>query len=194
MKLDLERAEILLAQGLSVSEVAGRLGVTKQAIYLRLPPDRQPSAIARAAKPVPPPAPVIDFKPSSAPGRINAADLRRLVRAGSSTGAIAAFFRVQPPAVVRACHAAGLALPGRGNGAAGAVVAPDVPLPPESPDPCPAPAPEAAGPMSVPAGLVATGGRHVDLSDWAAANGLTITQARAAWFRLRLPTVAKKGL
>ena len=127
-------------------------------------------------------------------GRVDPDRLPRLVAAGLSSREIADVFGVRPSAVIRAFHAARLALPGRGNGAAGVVDDADAPLPPETPEPCPAPAPKAAGPMSVPAGLVATGGRHADLSDWAAANGLTITQARAAWFKLRLPTVAKKGL
>lgn len=127
-------------------------------------------------------------------GRVDTDRLPRLVAAGLSSREIADVFGVQPPAVIRACHAAGLALPGRGNGAAGAPAAQDAPLQPETPEPCPAPAPEAAGPMSVPAGLIATGGRHADLSDWASANGLTMTQARTAWFKLRLPTVAKKRL
>lgn len=127
-------------------------------------------------------------------GKIDADRLPRLVAAGLSSREIADVFGVQPPAVVRACHAAGLALPVRGNGAAGASGELDALLPPEGAEDRPAPAPEAVSPIGTPPGLVATGGRHSDLSAWAGANGLTITQARAAWFKLRLPTVAKKGL
>lgn len=124
------------------------------------------------------------FKPSSPPGRISVDDLRRLVKAGSSTGAIAAFFRVQPPAVTRACHANGITLPGRGAGAGASTLA--ATLAPETEEARPAVDPSRAA-------LIATGGRGADLSEWASAHGKTITQARQAWFALRLPLVPKKG-
>lgn len=133
------------------------------------------------------------FRPSSPPGRISVADLRRLVNAGSSTKAIAAFFKVHPPAVVRACHANGIALPGRAGGAGAGASTPPAMSAPGDGEARPAPAPEAPEADPVRSALVATGGRGADLSEWAAANGKTITQARQAWFRLGLPLIPKKG-
>lgn len=133
------------------------------------------------------------FKPSSPPGRISVDDLRRLVKAGSSTGEIAAFFRVQPPAVTRACHANGITPPGRGAGAGAGASTLAATLAPEPEEARPAPAPEAPAVDPSRSALIATGGRGADLSEWAAKHGKTITQARQAWFALRLPLVPKKG-
>lgn len=133
------------------------------------------------------------FRPSSPPGRISVADLRRLVNAGASTSAIAAFFRVQPPAVTRACRANGIALPCPAGGAGAGASTPPAMSAPGDGEARPAPAPEAPEADPVRSALVATGGRGADLSEWAAANGKTITQARQAWFRLGLPLIPKKG-
>lgn len=133
------------------------------------------------------------FKPSSPPGKISVDDLRRLVAGGSSTGAIAAFFRVQPPAVTRACKANNISPPARAGGA-GVATSPAAGMsgPPDA-EARPAPAPEALAVDPARAALIATGGRGADLSEWAATHGKTITQARQAWFALRLPLVQKKA-
>ena len=126
-------------------------------------------------------------------GRIDVDRLPKLVAAGLSSREIADVFGVQPPAVVRACHANGIALPGRAGGAGAGASTPPAMSDPEDAEGRPAPAPEAPEGDPVRSALVATGGRGADLSEWAAANGKTITQARQAWFRLGLPLVPKKG-
>ncbi|UUV43941.1 helix-turn-helix DNA binding domain protein [Rhodobacter phage RcKvothe] len=126
-------------------------------------------------------------------GRIDVDRLPKLVAAGLSSREIADVFGVQPPAVVRACHANGIALPGRAGGAGAGASTPPAMSAPEDAEGRPAPAPEAPEGDPARSALVATGGRGADLSEWAAANGKTITQARQAWFRLGLPLVPKKG-
>jgi hypothetical protein len=134
-----------------------------------------------------------EAKPAGPPGKIDVDQLRRLVNAGSTTRAIAAFFGVQTPAVTRACHSAGIALP----------AAPDQPpratgsragmTKPRKPKTGPAPVPTAStGDPSTDA-LIATGGRYADLNLWAQAWGMSVTQARQKWFALRRPTEPKKG-
>lgn len=126
-------------------------------------------------------------------GRIDVDRLPKLVAAGLSSREIADVFGVQPPAVVRACHANGIALPGRAGGAGAGASTPPAMSAPEDAEGRPAPAPEAPEGDPARSALVATGGRGADLSELAAANGKTITQARQAWFRLGLPLVPKKG-
>lgn len=126
--------------------------------------------------------------------KINPDFLPRLVAAGLTSREIANLFGVNPPAVVTACHKIGLSLPGRRRGAGeGKAPLPDVSAQGEAEGP-PAPAYEAPDGNPIRSSLVATGGRGADLSEWAAANGKTITQARLAWFRLGLPLVPKKGV
>lgn len=132
-------------------------------------------------------------KPAGPPGKIDVAQLRRLVAAGSTTKAIAAFFGVQGPAITRACHSEGIPLPAlpwgapRGTGSRAGMTKP------RKPKASPAPAPTASTGDADLDALIATGGRHADLSDYAKARDMPVNRARQKWFQLRLPTVAKKG-
>ena len=130
--------------------------------------------------------------PAGPPGKIDVAQLRRLVAAGSTTKAIAAFFGVQGPAVTRACRAEGIPLPALPDGAPARTGSRAGMTKPRKPKARPAPAPEAlTGDPSLD-GLIATGGRYADLNLWAQAWGFTVTQARQKWFALRRPTEPRK--
>lgn len=118
--------------------------------------------------------------------KIETARLVRMVEQGKTTRQIADSFGVLPPAVIRACHAANIRLPG--------TVPADPPQKPASATP------DAASTSPVPltraeqqrAALVATGGRHNELAAWAGAWGVGLTQARIEWSRLRLPLVVER--
>lgn len=98
--------------------------------------------------------------------------LRAAVSMGMRTADIAKMFGVQSPAVIRACIRFGIAYPGQKSGFA----------PKQEPE-------LVAGPVAITqqSALIATGGRHGALWAWAQENGKTMTQARHAWFALRLP-------
>lgn len=113
--------------------------------------------------------------------KIDTARLIRLVAQGRTTRQIADSFGVLPPAVIRACHAANISLPG--------TISADLPPKHASDDLASASTPPV--PLTREeqqhAALVATGGRHSDLAAWAGVAGVSLTQARIMWSRLRLP-------
>ncbi len=117
-KMDIAEAQRLADQGLNVAAIAKRLGYTRAAIYgaardgrLRIelearvpsgkPPGKKAKAKAKATVTV-----------RRRGRKIDPERLALLVRQGLSTAQIAAQFGVNRPAVIRACHNAGLPLPG----------------------------------------------------------------------------------
>lgn len=116
-------------------------------------------------------------------GKIEAKALAEMVRQGLTTRQIADRFGVQAPAVTRACHSAGLPLPGT-------TVVASQPHNPELADE----QPDSATELTQEAQLIATGGQYGKLAAWADKWGVSLTQARCLWHRtgLRIYVVKRK--
>jgi transposase len=169
--LDLALAQKLADEGLNAPAIAARLGVSRHAIYLaRTRGHLRLSALTHGRPPV-----------------IDAARLVAMIAAGKTTKAIAAEFGVQGPAVTRACHRLGLALPnGRRPRARG-----PRPVPPPQLQAAPQPRIPVTTPRMM--ALVETGGSYADLAAWAVTWGGSAQQARLEWHRLGLPVQPRRA-
>lgn len=186
-KIDMREAQRLADAGLNAPAIAERMGVTRQAIYLarhrgdltiqiepRARCDQETVTLERGT-----------------PGRrsqIEPDELRKMISDGKTTRQIAAHFRVQGPAIVRACHRHGLNLPPspKDRGAS------DSQKTSRERPPAPKATPKVPLTTRRLQTLAATGGRHRDLSAWATEWATTMAQARIEWSRLGLPLVKKE--
>lgn len=172
-KIKLAQAQRLSDEGYNAPAIAEQMGVSRQGIYY----------LVRAGKLR------CDIGPWGGRARRVAIDperLRQMVADNLSSRQIAEAFGCKALTIIRACRVNAIPLPVQRD-RFGQIRVPVFPVakPPATPQP---PAPTDMAPRT--ASLIATGGRYGDLAAWAAEWGVSATQARLEWHRLRLP-VAK---
>ena len=117
-------------------------------------------------------------------GKIDAAQLREMIRNRKTAGEICAAFGCTNSALTKFRHAHGIPKPVRTYRG--------LPLHYAVPTPAPVVVAPEPPPRTRASSLIDTGGRYADLRAWAAEWGVSETNARLEWHRLRLP-VSKGG-